>query len=233
MTHSSTQNMLIESGKSVSLRERVYTYLCASMAQGRIRHGEFLDQDAICRELNISKSPLRDALIRLEAEGFVTIIPRKGVLIPPMTQEFIKSAYHTIGALESACLLEVFEKLTPEHIATLEKCNAKQSSALEKGDFITYDTLNNNFHDLFLSLSENILLKRIIMPLKRRLYDFPRRSYAYEWESIHLKEHERLISFIKQGNKTAAAGIFSEEHWNYSVHQPYLNFYYTSENSVE
>ena len=67
-----------EEPKVDSLRERVYQYLKDAMSAGKLRYGEFLDQDSICETLEVSKTPLRDALIRLEAEGFVTILPRKG-----------------------------------------------------------------------------------------------------------------------------------------------------------
>ena len=99
-------------GKQDSLRERVYQYLKDAMSSGVLSYGEFLDQDQICERLEVSKTPLRDALIRLEAEGFVTILPRKGVHINPITPDFIKSAYQIIGSIEADCINEVFHKLT-------------------------------------------------------------------------------------------------------------------------
>ena len=60
-----------------SLRERVYRHLEAALREGQLHHGTCLDQDRLCEELGVSRTPLRDALLRLEAEGFVTIQPRK------------------------------------------------------------------------------------------------------------------------------------------------------------
>ena len=68
-----------------SLRELVYNYFCDQMKFGELTAGEFVNQSQICQELNISKAPLRDALIQLEVEGFVDILPRRGVLIKPLT----------------------------------------------------------------------------------------------------------------------------------------------------
>ena len=107
-----------EEPKVDSLRERVYQYLKDAMSAGKLRYGEFLDQDSICETLEVSKTPLRDALIRLEAEGFVTILPRKGVYINPISLDFIKSAYQIIGSIEADCLNEVFNKLTIRNITT-------------------------------------------------------------------------------------------------------------------
>ena len=88
-----------EEPKVDSLRERVYQYLKDAMSAGKLRYGEFLDQDSICETLEVSKTPLRDALIRLEAEGFVTILPRKGVYINPISLDFIKSAYQILSLI--------------------------------------------------------------------------------------------------------------------------------------
>lgn len=229
ITHQDVENFR---GTSDSLRDKVYEFITEAMAAGEIRPGEFLDQTPICKKFNVSKAPLRDALLRLENEGFVTIMPRRGVYINPINLEFIKSAYQVIGALEADCLDEVFEKLTAEHVARFEESNAKQQACLDNQDFHAYYMENIAFHNIFLDLSENILIPGIVSPLRRRLYDFPRRRYAYEWEEFHLKHHERFIDSIKVGNKAAAISIFRKEHWSFSVHEPFLHMYYDLDSST-
>ena len=193
-----------EEPKVDSLRERVYQYL----------------KDAICETLEVSKTPLRDALIRLEAEGFVTILPRKGVYINPISLDFIKSAYQIIGSIEADCLNEVFNKLTAYHVRQFEASNERQWELLKNNDYTEYYDENIRFHGIFLSLSENILLEQTLIPLRRRLYDFPRRQYSYEWESMNLYTHQRFI------DREAAVSIFRIEHWSYEVHKKYFKLYY-------
>lgn len=215
-----------EEPKVDSLRERVYQYLKDAMSAGKLRYGEFLDQDSICETLEVSKTPLRDALIRLEAEGFVTILPRKGVYINPISQDFIKSAYQIIGSIEADCLNEVFNKLTAYHVRLFEASNERQWELLKNNDYTEYYDENIRFHGIFLSLSENILLEQTLIPLRRRLYDFPRRQYSYEWESMNLYTHQRFIDSVKLGNREAAVSIFRIEHWSYEVHKKYFKLYY-------
>ena len=109
-----------------SLRERVYRHLEAALREGQLHHGTCLDQDRLCEELGVSRTPLRDALLRLEAEGFVTIQPRKGVYITPVSDAFVKSACQILGALEADCLDTVFPLLTSRHIRQLEESNKRQ-----------------------------------------------------------------------------------------------------------
>jgi DNA-binding GntR family transcriptional regulator len=84
-----------------SLREQVYQYLRAEMQNGRITPGKYLRLNRMSEQLGISKTPLRDAIIRLECEGFVTILPRRGVLMNRMTLQDVKDAYEIVGALEA------------------------------------------------------------------------------------------------------------------------------------
>jgi hypothetical protein len=70
------------------------------------------------------------------------------------------------------------------------------------------------------------MLKKILTPIKRRLYDFPRRDYIKEWEVINIDEHNRLITCIKKGNRIGAASIIKDEHWNFDYHQKYLKKFY-------
>lgn len=209
-----------------SLRERVYDYLNEHMANGAIRYGEYLNQNKICLELNVSKAPLRDALIRLEAEGFITILPSRGVIIKPLTAEIIRGVYQVIGALEADCVDQVFDRFTDEHVRLFRESNALQATLLESGEHKAYYNENIRFHNIFLDLCGNPLLQTILTPLRRRLYDFPRRIYAREWEELHLAEHERFIDSIAKGNKRAAVSIFRDEHWSFKVHKKYLYAYY-------
>lgn len=196
-----------------SLRERVYRHLETALREGRLRHGTCLDQDRLCEELGISRTPLRDALLRLEAEGFVTIQPRKGVYITPVSDAFVKSACQILGALEADCLDTVFPLLAPRHIRQLEESNKRQEQFLERRQALEYHAENARFHDIFLSLSSNTLLHQTIDPLRRRLDMLPDHPLAYEQARAALNDHCRIIDSLKMKNRTAAVSVLRHEHW--------------------
>ena len=117
-------------------------------------------------------------------------------------------------------------KLTAYHVRQFEASNERQWELLKNNDYTEYYDENIRFHGIFLSLSENILLEQTLIPLRRRLYDFPRRQYSYEWESMNLYTHQRFIDSVKLGNREAAVSIFRIEHWSYEVHKKYFKLYY-------
>ena len=95
----------------ISLREQVYQFLRDQMQNGNLLPGASINLNQISRQLGISKTPLRDALIQLECEGFVSILPRKGVIVKATTLRDIRNYYDIIGALEAMVVREVFPHL--------------------------------------------------------------------------------------------------------------------------
>jgi DNA-binding GntR family transcriptional regulator len=194
----------------ISLREQVYHFFWQEMQNGNLSPGSAINLNAISKKLGISKTPLRDALIQLETEGFVTILSRRGVIVNKLSLVEIKNHYDVLGSLESSVLLSVFDRIKDSHIEQMEDLNVEQAEALNEGKYEHYYRLNLAFHDVFLNLSDNDIIKKILAPIKRRLYDFPRRAYLKEWEMINIDEHDRLITCIKKGNRIGAASIIKD-----------------------
>ncbi len=214
-----------------SLREQVYEFLRGEMQSGRIMPSSYIKLNSISEHLGISKTPLRDAIIQLECEGFVTILPRRGVVVNKLTLEEIKNVLEIVGALESAVIVSVFGQIKEAHLKKMELLNQQLRELLESNGFDRFDQkyyqLNIIFHDVFLDLSENTSLRRIIMPIKQRLYDFPRPSYIKEWELINCDEHDQLIQFIKTGEKEKAASLWRNKHWSFSAHEQFIHEFYS------
>ena len=106
-----------------SLREQVYEYLQIEIQEGRLIPGSYIKLNEISKRLGISKTPLRDAIIQMECEGFVSILPRKGVLLKRLTLDEIRDILQILGALEGSVLRSVFEQITSPRIAKMEKLN--------------------------------------------------------------------------------------------------------------
>jgi DNA-binding GntR family transcriptional regulator len=210
-----------------SLKEQVYEYLRDAMRRGEILPGSVIDMEETSVRLGVSKTPLRDALLQLEMEDFVTIMPRRKVVVNILRPEDIKNYYEIIGALESAALLEVFDRLTEAEIQSMDRLNFDMKSAIERDNFDLYYEKNLAFHDVFLSRCGNADLLKIVNNLKRRLYDFPRqKGFVKEWEQASIGEHAAFVALIKAGKKDEAAAHIRDVHWSYAVQEKYVTKYY-------
>ena len=217
-----------------SLREQVYEYLRGEMLLGRLLPGSFIKLNELCERLGISKTPLRDAIIQLECEGFVTILPRRGVLVNELSIQDVKNILEVVGALEYAVIISVFDKFSPTQITEMKRLNDEMISAIHSKAYVNYYKLNIAFHDVFLNLSENTALRRVVMPFKQRLYDFPRRTYIEEWELINCQEHERFLKHIEKGERNRAASLMRDSHWSFEAYEKFIRqFYSGSEERIE
>ncbi|MDD9302021.1 MAG: GntR family transcriptional regulator [Desulfobacter sp.] len=217
----------------LSLREQVYEYLRTEMVTGILVPGSAINLNKIAQQLGISKTPLRDALIHLELEGFVTILPRRGVMVNALTLEDVKNAYDSIGIIEAAIVLDTYHRIKPAQITRLERLNQQMRKDIENDNFSNLFKTNLAFHDVINHLSDNPLLEKFILPIKHRLYDFQGQSYIPEWEMRNCDEHDQYIEFLKQKNPEAAAGVLKDIHWSYKVQESYIKqFYATSGNET-
>lgn len=214
-------------GSNPPLREQVYNYLKSGLNTGSLKAGKFLDLNAIGEELGLSRTPLRDALIRLEVEGFVVIHPRRGVMVKAIDIGEIRDTYQIIGALEASALLEIAPALPPQEIEDMARLNGLMAAALGKDDFGDYYGYNIRFHDAYLNHSANGWLQNTVHRCKARLYDFPRRSmYLKTWEEASIHEHEEIIGLLRAARWQDAAAYIRDVHWSFSAQEQYIKEYY-------
>lgn len=197
------------------------------MKIGKLQPGAAIDMKATSEKLGVSKTPLRDALIQLEMEGFVRIMPRRGVVVSVLTIQDIKDIYQIVGALESTAILSAADRLLEPEIKKMEKLNQRMRTALARDDFDVYYEANLKFHDIFLGLAGNEMLRKAADILKKRLYDFPRRrGYVKEWEEASWEEHQHILGLISNRKFLEAANFMRDVHWSFTVQERFVNMYY-------
>lgn len=210
-----------------SLREQVYEGLRIQMNEGRVRPGAFLNLNEISNELGMSRTPLRDALFQLEFEGFVTIFPRRGVMVNALTLEKIRSIYEILGALESSVMVHAALRFSDDAVVMMEKHNQQMRKALDRNNFSAYYEANLKLHNVYLDMSDNVELLNLIKMNKERLYDFPRNKvYVKEWEQHSVGEHDELIGHLRRGRFNDAADFMRDVHWSFSVQERFIRKYY-------
>ncbi len=215
-----------------SLSECVMDYLREEMEKGNLKPGARINEKQLCELLGISRTPIREALLQLEKEGFVEILPRKSIRIKKLTLKEIEDIYNAIGILESEAAEIACEKITKEDIKKMEELYQKMEKALRRNNFISYMEYNRELHNIHIKLSGNNILYEIITKLRSRLYDFPRIILTIpEWEEKCMKEHRELIELFKRKDKEGVRKLIKERHWNFQDNYPFIVKYYNLVNS--
>lgn len=211
---------------TLPLREQIYEYMRDEINKGNLRPGELVNTSKISQILGISKTPLREALIQLECDGFVTILPRKGVMVNRLTLADVQEAWEICRVFEYEMMNKLFDHIDEGCIQKMEAINNEMIAATKEKDPDRFYSLNIDFHDAFLSLSENSQMRRILRLIKQRLYDFLSRSCIPEWESVNCDEHNELVALLKAGDRKAATNFLKEVHWSFEKQEEHIRRFY-------
>ncbi|WP_136805588.1 GntR family transcriptional regulator [Desulfosediminicola flagellatus] len=212
--------------KGHSLKDQVYEKLSSMLRKGELFPGSTIDQKKICKELNISRTPLNNALIRLDAEGIVTIHPRSRVTVNKLEEEDIQYLYEIIGTIESTLITKGCQKYSPERIKRMNALNAEMKSCIEDMDLTSYGNLHYEFHQIFIEMAPNVFAERILRPIKNRLWDFPQKTFPKQWYLNACAEHQMIIDALSEKDIHKAVSCLKDLHWNFQYNKEYIQKVY-------
>ena len=194
------------------LRTQVYEYLREELKTERLKSGMFISINNLAEKLGITRTPLRDALLQLQAEGFVTFLPQRGIKINKLSQRDIEDIYEMLGALDSRALLSVVDKMGTREIKTLKKINEEMKRNISDEKFNRYWDLNTEFHNTYLKLSSNKPLLNQINILRQRLFEFGKKDWSMKMKEFNYKEHLVMIKLIEEKEAVKAADYMRDVH---------------------
>ena len=140
------------------LRERIYSQL--------LKPGEWIDEKAVCEELGISRTPLREALKVLHAESLVELVPRRGCYVKTLEGEGLHELFPVMATLEGLCARLAVENCSSDWLERLERMHHRLEQAAAAGDVDRYFDENHVFHRAVQELSGNRWLQRITSELR-------------------------------------------------------------------
>jgi DNA-binding GntR family transcriptional regulator len=188
----------------VNKQERTYTIL-----RDRIRGGEFqpmarLNIDALSRELGVSPIPVREALRRLEAEGWVRFQPNVGAIVAPVDATTWEQEMAAVAILEGAATADAVARLRPSDMTRLRKIAGEMEAVAARGDPMKFSTLNRRLHAVIVARCANVYLAELLDQTYTRL-DRARtttRPFLPERSAHAVAEHAHLLDLLESGNAT-------------------------------
>lgn len=189
----------------VLLRDKAHSAILTAIVDGTIAPGEKLNDQELAAWLGVSRTPVREALARLEAQGLVEASPGKQTIVTEIDPRLVSEAASVAAALHDQACREAFPRITDAHIQKMRSANASFALALDSGDPTIALAADDAFHGIIVSLADNRLLAELldtVMPSLRRA-EHARFGSIMGRESID--GHSAIIDAFARHDAAAAA----------------------------
>lgn len=193
------------------LRDVVFNTLRKAILMGDLGPGERLMENQLAEKMGVSRTPIREAIRKLELEGLVVMVPRKGAQVAEITVKDVKDVLEVRGALEELAVRLACKKITEEAVQNLQSTMKKFTEALENDDLEQLIHLDIEFHDIIFESTENEKLIQIINNLREQVYRF--RAAYLQQKAVHLtidEEHRSITAAIMKQDVEEAARLTVE-----------------------
>ena len=194
------------------LNQKAYRVLKRAIIRGDLTPNSKLTLTEIAKSLGISNTPIREAINKLSSEGFVNIIPNKGIKIVKINIDDMREILEIRAFLDGLIAKLAAKKITDKEIVNMMKIINKMEYSVKEDDRLTYNDLDIKFHDFLLNITENNKLKEIYNNLIVHAYRFRIRTLKIsDRMSKSFKEHKEIALKIKERNPDEANRV-SQEH---------------------
>jgi DNA-binding GntR family transcriptional regulator len=196
-------NQLKSVGSSRS--EYAYQEIRQRVLSGRWRPGELISTYALAEELQISRTPISQALKRLASEGIIDIIPQVGCIVRIPQPNEIQETFLIRAVLEGLAAEVAASRITDKDISTLEDILKASEDAAKCNDAVNYAALNRAFHNAISQMADWYTLSRLLVSLwQLNGYQTAGISFFSERFSVSLSEHHLILEYLKKRDPNGA-----------------------------
>jgi DNA-binding GntR family transcriptional regulator len=192
----------------VNKQERTYTVLRDRIHSGAFGPKARLNIDALARELGVSAIPVREALRRLEAEGWVRFQPNVGAIVAPLDATAWEQQMVAVAILEGAATADAAAHLRPSDFARIRTLAMEMEQVAAGGDMNKFSRLNRRMHATIMARCANVYLLELLEETNQRLDRIRGTMFTYlpERSTRALGEHEHLIGLLESGDQAEIEG---------------------------
>ena len=195
----------IDQQEYTPLRDVVFNTLRQAIIKGDLKPGERLLEIQLADKLGVSRTPVREAIRKLELEGLVTMVPRRGTTVLGITKKHLKDVLEIRSALEELALELACRRITPEQYEELVRLETLLEEKQDSDNAFELSDIDEKFHEQIYQATNNPRLVQLLANLREQMYRF-RLEYmkAKDKRPRLIQEHQQIIKALK--NKDSKAG---------------------------
>ncbi len=181
-----------------ALAVRLADALRAKILEGELPEGQKIRERLLTEEFGVSRTPLREAMKMLAAEGLIELIPNRGAIVSRQSDTELEEAFPVLAALERLAGEDAARRATDDEIARIEEMTEQLRQTVEDGDRIAYFELNHEIHNFILDAARNQTLVRAHSTVAARIYRarYQANLAQSRWRSA-LGEHQEIAQALR------------------------------------
>ncbi len=190
--------------KPISLADQVFEHLETDILSGKYQRGEILTESRLCAEMGVSRTPIREALRRLEQEHIIEE-SAKGSVVLGITEKDVDDIFVIRRQLEVMAAGMATENSSDEELNKLKETLELQEFYLQKGDAEQIKEMDNSFHKIIYDLSGSTIFYDILIPLHKKIQKYRKNSLkSTSRAGASVKEHRQIYEAMAARDKAAA-----------------------------
>ena len=194
------------------LRDSAYDSLCNAIVSGTLAPGERLHDAQLCRWLGLSRTPIREALIRLEEEGLVELAPQRFTRVTGLHSREAHDVFGIVASVHALATELAVPQMSRDDVLVLRRANAAYHGALQAGDAVRAHAADDRFHAIFVGRCDDAEVPRVLARLVPRL----RRLQVLRTGALpgrrSVAQHEAIADRAQAGDAAGAASA-ARENW--------------------
>jgi len=193
------------------LHQEVAVRLRQRIVEGHLAPGAKLNERELSESLHVSRTPLREAIKMLAAEGLVELLHNRGAVVAQMSQQDVADTFEVIAGLEGQSGALAAQRITDAELAEIRALHYEMLAAYTRRDLPTYYSINAQIHTLINAAARNPVLTQTWRTVNARLQAMRFRSNVDEakWKRA-VKEHERMVELLAQRDANALRELMTQ-----------------------
>jgi len=193
------------------LHQEVAVRLRQRIVEGHLAPGAKLNERELSESLHVSRTPLREAIKMLAAEGLVELLHNRGAVVAQMSQQDVADTFEVIAGLEGQSGALAAQRITDDELAEIRALHYEMLAAYTRRDLPTYYSINAQIHTLINAAARNPVLTQTWRTVNARLQAMRFRSNVDEakWKRA-VKEHERMVELLAQRDANALRELLTQ-----------------------
>ena len=190
----------------VRASERIRLKIEAAIREGSLLPGDSIDEAELAADYGVSRTPIREALMQLQAQGLLTNLPRGGTVVAKIDLQQLLSLMELLGELEGVTAKLATQRISSDELTTLLSVHEESARAVEADDFNGWSESNTRFHEVIYTAARNPFLRQEVLRIRTRTGYYRRHAFgALGKIRTSFDQHRQIVEAIQRGNADAAA----------------------------